>query len=103
MGLLRGVHVEAHLLHDVGDVGPGEGQVLEGVGQAPVGCRVYDRGGGGGGASAQLRLSVDGRRAGLAVGNASPLQDVESVLALVEEETLRPAIGGDAKEVVKRP
>jgi hypothetical protein len=48
MGLLRGVHVEAHLLHDVGDVGPGEGQVLEGVGQAPVGCRVYDRGGGGG-------------------------------------------------------
>jgi hypothetical protein len=53
MGLLRGVHVEAHLLHDVGDVGPGEGQVLEGVGQAPVGCRVYDRGGGGGAASAE--------------------------------------------------
>jgi hypothetical protein len=53
MGLLRGVHVEAHLLHDVGDVGPGEGQVLEGVGQAPVGCRVYDRGGGGGASSAE--------------------------------------------------
>jgi hypothetical protein len=42
-------------LHDVGDVGPGEGQVLEGVGQAPVGCRVYDRGGGGGGGGPQSR------------------------------------------------
>jgi hypothetical protein len=65
--------------------------------------RLRPGGGGGGVVRRELRLSVDGRRAGLAVGNASPLQDVESVLALVEEETLRPAIGGDAKEVVKRP
>jgi hypothetical protein len=33
----------------------------------------------------------------------SPLQDVESVLALVEEETLRPPLGGDPEEEVERP
>jgi hypothetical protein len=33
------VHVQAHLLDGVGDVGPGEGQILEGVDQAPVGRR----------------------------------------------------------------
>ena len=35
--------------------------------------------------------------AGLAVGHASsPLRDVDGVLALVEEETLRPTLGDDA-------
>jgi hypothetical protein len=29
MGLMRIVHVEAHLLDRVGNVGPGEGEVLE--------------------------------------------------------------------------
>jgi hypothetical protein len=28
MRLPRGVHIQAHLLDDVGNVGPGEGQVL---------------------------------------------------------------------------
>jgi hypothetical protein len=40
---------------------------------------------------------------GFAVGHASPLQDVNGVLALVEEETLRSALDGDTEEVVKRP
>jgi hypothetical protein len=40
---------------------------------------------------------------GLAVGHASPLQDVDGVLALVEEETMRVALGGDVEEVVKGP
>jgi hypothetical protein len=39
----------------------------------------------------------------LAVGHASPLQDVNGVLALVEEEILRPALAGDAEEVAKKP
>jgi hypothetical protein len=56
MGLSRGVHVQAHLLDGVGDVRPGEGQVLEGI--------VILR---------ELCLSVDRRGAGLAVGHASPL------------------------------
>jgi hypothetical protein len=38
-----------------------------------------------------------------AVGHASPLQDVEGVLALMQEETLGPAFGGDAEEVMERP
>jgi hypothetical protein len=45
-------------------------------------------------------LSVDRHGAGLAIGRASPLQDVENILALVEEETLRPSLGGDLEEVV---
>jgi hypothetical protein len=48
-------------------------------------------------------LSVDRRGAGLAARHASPLQNVDGVLALVEEETLRPALGGDVEEVVEGP
>jgi hypothetical protein len=100
MGFPRGVHMQAHLLDDVGDVGSREGQVLEGAGQALVGRRVGDQG------PVFLRefhLSVDRRGAGLAVGHASPLQDVDGILVLVEEETLRPTLNGDAEEVVKGP
>jgi hypothetical protein len=57
-------------LDDVGDVRPGEGQVLEDVGQAPVGHRVGDRGPV---VLRDLRMSVDKRGAWLAVGHASPL------------------------------
>jgi hypothetical protein len=98
VGLLQGVDVQAHMLD--GDVGPEEGDVLERAGEAPVGRRVSDRG------PVDLRelhLSVDECGAGLAVGHASPLQDVDSVLAQVEEETLRPTLGGDAEEVVQGP
>jgi hypothetical protein len=35
--------------------------------------------------------------------DASPLQDVDSVLALVKEETLGSALGSDAEEVVEGP
>jgi hypothetical protein len=44
MGLTRVVHVEAHLLDRVGNVGPGEGEVLESPNQAAIGSRVTDRG-----------------------------------------------------------
>jgi hypothetical protein len=40
MGLPWGVHMKAHLLNGVGDVGPGESEVLKRVGQAPVRRRV---------------------------------------------------------------
>jgi hypothetical protein len=92
--------MKAHLLDGVGDVGPVEGEVRERTGEAPVRRRVSDLG------SVVLRelcLSVDRCGAGLAVGHASPLQDVDGVLVLVEEETLWPALGGDAEEVVKGP
>jgi hypothetical protein len=44
MRLPRSVHMQAHLLDDVGDVRPREGEVLERAGQAPVGRRIGDRG-----------------------------------------------------------
>jgi hypothetical protein len=84
----------AHLLYGVGDVGLGKGDVLERAGQAPVRRRVGDRGPIG---LRKLRLSVDKRGAGLVVRHASPLQDVDGVLALVKEETLGPAFGGNVK------
>jgi hypothetical protein len=42
MGLTRVVHVKAHLLDRIGNVGPGEGDVLESPNQAAVGSRVTD-------------------------------------------------------------
>jgi hypothetical protein len=68
VGLSGGVHVKAHLLDDVGDVGPGESQVLKSVGEAPVDRRVGDRGAV---VLRELHLSVDRRGAGFAIGHAS--------------------------------
>jgi hypothetical protein len=92
--------MQAHLLDGVGDVGSGEGEVQECADEALVGRSVGDRGPV---VLRELRLSVDRCGAGLLVGHASPLQDVNGVLALVEDETLRPTIGGDAEEVVEGP
>jgi hypothetical protein len=63
----RGVHVQAHLLGGVGDVGPREGEILERVGQAPKRHCIGDRGPI---VLRELRLSVDRRGAGFAVGHA---------------------------------
>jgi hypothetical protein len=70
MGLPQGVHMQAHLLDGVGDVGPGEGELLEHAGQAPVGRHVGDRGPV---VLRELRLSVYRCGAGLVVGHASSL------------------------------
>jgi hypothetical protein len=80
MGLTGVVHVEAHLLDSVGNVEPGEGEVLESPNQAAVDSRVTD----GGPHVGDLGLSVDRCGAGLAVAHAT-LKDVSSILALVEE------------------
>jgi hypothetical protein len=66
MGLLWGVHMQAHLLDDVGDVGPGGSQVLEHASQAPVRHCVSDRGPI---VLRKLHLSVNRHGAGLVVGN----------------------------------
>jgi hypothetical protein len=92
--------MEAHLLNDVGDVGQGEGEVLECTCQALVRRRIGNRGVI---VFRELRLGVNRRGAGLAVGHASPLQDVDDVLTLMQEETLGPVLGSDAEEVMERP
>jgi hypothetical protein len=70
VGLPWRVHMKAHLLNDTGDVWSGEGEVLGRACQAPIRCRVGDRGPV---VLRELRLSVDRRGVGLAVGHASPL------------------------------
>jgi hypothetical protein len=44
MGLTGVMQVEAHLLDCIGDVKPGEGEVMESPGQAAVGSQVADGG-----------------------------------------------------------
>jgi hypothetical protein len=61
--------MQAHLLDGVGDIWLGEGEVLERAGQAPVGRRVGNQGPI---VLRELRLSVDRRGAGLAVGTCQP-------------------------------
>jgi hypothetical protein len=89
MGVTGVVHVEAHLLYRIGNVKPGEGEVLESLGQAVIGNRVAD-------GPPQVRgdfgLSVKWRGAGLAVAHASAFRDVSSVLELVKEEIMRPLL-----------
>jgi hypothetical protein len=44
MWLLWGVHMEVYLLDDVGDVGPGEDEVLQRPGETPVASGISHRG-----------------------------------------------------------
>jgi hypothetical protein len=99
MGLMGVVHVQAHLLDRVGNVGPSEGEVLESPSQLAVGSRVT---GGGPDVRGDLGLSVDRCGLGLAVADASMLKDVLSILALVEEEAIGPLLYWDTEEVVER-
>jgi hypothetical protein len=81
--------VEAHLLDHVGNVVSDEGEVLESLGQAAVGSRVTNRGLHIGG---DLGPSVNRRGAGFGVAHAGTLEDVSSILVLVEEEVVRPRL-----------
>jgi hypothetical protein len=95
MGLPRGVHVQAHLLDDVCDVGPGDTRARR-SGSGRTSCQQL-------GARRPQRASPKCQHvSSRAIEHASPLQDVNGVPALVQEETLRPTLGGDAMEV-KRP
>jgi hypothetical protein len=84
--------MKANLLDDVGDVGAGERQVLEGPGEAPELSRTSNRRPKSGGG---LGLCVHRRRDQLAVHHASTLKDVESELALGEEESICLMLYGD--------
>jgi hypothetical protein len=79
--LLQGVHVKAHLLDDVSDVGSSEGEVLESPDEASVGCHIADWDAV---VVGDLHLSVNRRGAGLAVGHVSSFQYVDVILALVK-------------------
>jgi hypothetical protein len=92
--------VQIDLLHGVGDVGPCECQVLESSCNAP---ELRDVLNGRPRVPCQLRLEVDWSRARLAVHHDRTFEDVKRVGALMEEQTIRTTLDGDAKEVVKQP
>jgi hypothetical protein len=91
--------MEADLLDGVSDVGAGERQVLKCPDEAPELSRISNRRPGSGG---DLGLRVHGRRDQLAIHHASALKDIESELALSEEESIDLMLYGDPKKVVKR-
>ena len=71
--------METDLLNSVGEIRPGEGEVLQDTGQTPVGSS----------------------EAGLAISHPSPVQNIEGILPLVKEEARRARLNSDAKEVVE--
>jgi hypothetical protein len=92
--------MQTDLLHDVGDVGPCEGQVLESPSNAlKLGSvlnrrvRVYS----------ELSLEVDRSRSRLTVSHGRMFDDVQRVGALVEEHPVWTALDSNAEEVDKRP
>jgi hypothetical protein len=99
MRLSRVMHVKAHLLNGVGNVGPSEEEVLKGPGKTPVAGWIGNQGAGGG----EFALHVHWSRAGLAFNHASVFKDVDSVLPLVEEHALGTTLDCDPQEVVERP
>ena len=66
------MHMETDLLDSVGEVRPGEGEVLQSTSQTPIVSRIRHRITQ---ISGQLRLSVDRSGAGLAISHPSPLQN----------------------------
>jgi hypothetical protein len=100
MGLLSVVHVQTDLLHDVGDVGLCECQVLESSCNAP---ELRDVLNGRPRVPHQLHLEVDGSRARLAACHDRTFEDIKRVGARMDEKTIRTTLDGDAVEVVKQP
>jgi hypothetical protein len=100
MGLSRVVHVQTYLLHDVGNVRPCECQLLESSCNAP---ELRDVLNGRLQVSRQLCLKVEWCHAWLAVCHDYTFEDIKHVGALMEKQTSRTMLDGDAEEVVKRP
>jgi hypothetical protein len=91
--------MEVDLLDGVGDVGADERQVLEGPDEALELTWISNRRPRSG---SVLDMCVHGHRDWLAVHHASMLKDVESKLALSEEESISLMLYGDPQKVVKR-
>jgi hypothetical protein len=100
MGLPWIMHVETDLLDNVGDVGAGERQVLEGPSEAPEVSRISNRRSGLGG---DLGLCVHRRQNRLAVHHASSLKNIKSKLTLSKEEPIRLMLYVDSQKIMEGP
>jgi hypothetical protein len=83
------VHIKANMLYDTRDVGVGQRQVLEGLCEGPKLSWISNR------------RPASGRDLGLRI-HASVLKDVESELALSDEDSIYLMLYGDPQKVVKR-
>jgi hypothetical protein len=92
MLLIWDMHIKAHMLDGVGDVGRGEDEVLQGLDKTSVAGGIGHWGIVGGG----LILSVHRSHTWLTIGHAGTLEDVDYVLALVEKHALVLALNGDS-------
>jgi hypothetical protein len=92
--------MQTDLMHDVGDVGPCEGQVLESPCNAPKLRSVLNRRPR---VCSELRLEVDWSRTQLTISYGRMFDDVQRVSALVKKHPIWTALDSNAEEVVKRP
>jgi hypothetical protein len=98
VGLSRIMHVTADILDDIGDVGLGERQVLEGPHEAPEVSWISNR---------RLKLGRDlglcvhRHRNRLVVRHASSLKNIKSKLMLSEEEPVRRMLYRDSQKMME--
>jgi hypothetical protein len=97
--LLGIMQTKANLLDGIGGVRVGERQVLEGFSEAHELSQINNRRSGSG---RDLGLHVHGRRDRHAINHGSVLKDVESELALSEEESICLMMYGDPQKMMKR-
>jgi hypothetical protein len=88
--------VEAYLLDYIGDVGSGEGEVLEGSSKAPLGGGVDWRT-----IIRDLCPCVNQSRTRLTILHAKTLQYIQGVLALLKKHAIRAMIDSNAMKVMK--
>jgi hypothetical protein len=88
----------ADLLDSVGEIRPGESEVLQASSKTPISSRISHKITQ---SSRQLRLSVNRSGARLAVSHPGTLQDIQGILALVKEKTSLTGLNCHAHEVVK--
>jgi hypothetical protein len=92
------MHVEADLLEGVGNVGPGERQVLESPSEAPEMSQIGNRRPRLG---EDLGLRIHRIRNWLTVHHACSLKNVKSKLMLSKEEPVNLILYGDSQEMME--
>jgi hypothetical protein len=93
------MHVKAYLLDSIGDIWPSEGQVLKSASKTAIGCGICHRRSG---FSRDFGTCVNRGGAGITITHAMVANDVQSVLALREEQIVPMALHSNSEEEVER-
>jgi hypothetical protein len=93
------MHVKAYLLDSIGDIWPSEGQVLKSASKTAIGCGIcYRRSS----FSRDFGTGVNRGGAGITITHAMAANDVQSVLALREEQIVLMAMHNNSEEEMER-